>query len=200
MDQKAIEMLELIEKGIENSNKIINDLLEYSREMKLELTQTNLKSILKEALGFIEIPKNVQILDETDSELKMKVDAERMLRVFTNIIKNAVDAMPQGGKLTIESKKSVDNWEIAFSDTGIGMTKCMLEKIWSPLFTTKAKGMGFGLSICKRMVEAHGGKISVESAIAKGTALKIAIPINPPEREEKLWVNIPESLSTTMKT
>jgi signal transduction histidine kinase len=164
------------------------------------LSESNPKAITGEALSLVEIPENVQIMDLTEKEPMIKVDVDKLKRAFVNIIKNAVDAMPQGGKLTIESKKSVDNWEIAFSDTGIGMTKCMLEKIWSPLFTTKAKGMGFGLSICKRMVEAHGGKISVESAIAKGTALKIAIPINPPEREEKLWVNIPESLSTTMKT
>jgi PAS domain S-box-containing protein len=194
MDQKAIEMLELIEKGIENSNKIINDLLEYSREMKLELTQTNLKSILKEALGFIEIPKNVQILDETDSELKMKVDAERMLRVFTNIIKNAVDAMPKGGKLRVTSWKSNNDYRIEFSDTGIGITKCMRDKIWSPLFTTKAKGMGFGLPICKRMVEAHGGKISLEGEIAKGTTVTITLPLEPKPREGETLVNLPEPL------
>ena len=81
------------------------------------------------------------------------------------------------------------------------MTKCVLDKLWSPLFTTKAKGMGFGLPICKRMVEAHRGKISVKSTIAKGSTFTITVPINPArDRGEQVWVNMPESLlSTTTK-
>jgi signal transduction histidine kinase len=194
MDHKAKEMVEIIEKAIEYSNKIINDLLEYSREIKLELTEGNLKAITRDALSLVEIPENIQVVDLTENEPKIKVDVDKLKRVFINMIKNAVDAMPKGGKLTIKSKKATDHWEIGFSDTGMGMPRCMLKKIWAPFFTTKAKGMGLGLAICKRIAEAHGGKISVRSAIAKGTTFTVAIPINPPEREEKVWANIPESL------
>ena len=67
---------------------------------------------------------------------------------------------------------------LSFEDTGVGMTKETLKSIWVPLFTTKAKGMGFGLSICKRIVEAHNGKIKVRSTLGKGTAFKILLPIN----------------------
>jgi len=121
-----------------------------------------------------------------------------MTRVFINIIKNAVDAMPKGGALAIRSKKSNDNIEFSFTDTGQGMTKCVLDKLWSPLFTTKAKGMGFGLPICKRMVEAHRGKISVKSAIAKGSTFTITVPINPQAGiVEQVWVNNQENLVST---
>jgi signal transduction histidine kinase len=79
------------------------------------------------------------------------------------------------------------------------MSKTVLAKLWIPLFTTKARGMGFGLPICKRVVEAHGGNISVESELGKGTTFAITIPLNPKtDGGEKIWVNMPESLLSTM--
>jgi PAS domain S-box-containing protein len=202
MDRKMRDMLGLIEKNIEYANKIINDLLEYSREIKLEITETNLKAIVKNALTLVEIPKKIRILNLTESEPKIKADVQKIQRVFVNMIKNAVDAMPNGGKLTIKSRKTGDNVEIAFADTGIGMSKEIMEKLWTPLFTTKAKGIGLGLSICKRIVEAHGGSISVESKVGKGTTFTVTLPIEPKIKEEggeKIWVKLPESslLTTT---
>jgi len=201
MDEKTGEMLELIEKDIEHLNNIITDLLEYSREIRLELTETAPKSIMKEASSMVEIPKNIQVSDLIQSEPKIEVDVEKMKRVFVNIIKNAIEAMPEGGKLTIKSKESDGNLEIVFTDTGVGMSKETLEKLWTPLFTTKAKGMGLGLAICKRIVEAHGGKIFVESTVGKGSTFTVTIPIKlRMEEDEKVWLNLPESLlSTTTK-
>jgi signal transduction histidine kinase len=184
---KATEMLDIIDKDVEYSNKIVNDLLEYSRAITLELTENNPKSILKDALALVTIPANVQILDLTEDELKIKVDADKMKRAFVNIIKNSFDAMPEGGKLTIKSKKTRDKVEISFTDTGAGVPKETLERLFIPLFTTKARGMGFGLAICKRIIEAHDGKISVESTLGKGTTFTIIIPIEPKlEESDKL--------------
>jgi len=200
IDPKIMEILELIEKDVEHSNNIITDLLEYSKEIRLWITETNLKFILKEALSLVKFPQNIQVLDSTKSKPKIKVDAEKMKRVFVNIIKNAVEAMPKGGKLTISSSESNGNLEVAFTDTGIGMPKDVLEKLWTPLFTTKAKGMGLGLPICKRVIEAHGGSISAESTVGKGTTFTVTIPIRPRlEGGEKIWVNMPESLLSTTK-
>lgn len=198
IDSKTQEMLELMEKDIEYSNKIINDLLEYSGEIRLELTATTPKSIMREVLSLVKVPKKIQVSDLTQSEPKIKVDIGKMKRAFINIIKNAIDAMPKGGKLTIKSKETNGNLEIAFTDTGAGMPKDIAEKVGTPLFTTKAKGMGLGLSICKRFIEAHGGNISVESTVGKGTALKVTIPIQPKlEGGEEEWLNMPESLLLT---
>jgi signal transduction histidine kinase len=191
-------MLGVIEEDIQRSNKIISDLLEYSREIRLEFSETAPKLAMKGALSLVKIPKNIQLKNLARNTPKIRVDVEKMTRVFINIIKNAVDAMPKGGALTIRSKKSNDNVEFSFTDTGQGMTKCVLDKLWSPLFTTKAKGMGFGLPICKRMVEAHGGKISVKSAIAKGSTFTITVPISPEASVgEQVWVNNPEDLVST---
>jgi signal transduction histidine kinase len=97
--------------------------------------------------------------------------------VFTNLIKNATDAMTNGGLLEISSKYSDNEIEFSFVDTGSGMSEDTIKKIFTPLFTTKAQGMGFGLSICKRIVEAHAGKIEVNSVLNKGTQFTITLPI-----------------------
>jgi len=203
VDGKVKEMLELVEKNIAYSNKIINDLLDYSRAIELEPTETSPREILEETLCLVEIPKNIKVKKCVPNRPKIWVDVGKMKRVFVNIIKNAVDAMPQGGTLTITSRKRNNNVEISFVDTGIGMTKKVLEKIWTPLFTTKAKGMGFGLPICKRIVEAHGGSILIESQPGKGTTFTVVVPIKPKIKEggEKVWVKTLESsLLTTTKT
>ena len=201
LDEKSREMLEVIGKDVECSNKIINDLLEYSREIKLDFKETNPYSILRDTLSSLKTPANIQLLNEARKGLKIKVDVDKMQRVFMNIIKNAFDAMPRGGALTIKSEKTGGDVSFSFNDTGVGMSKATIEKLWTPLFTTKAKGMGFGLPICKRIVEAHGGKISIKSTLRKGTTTTVTIPTTPKSHGgESIWVNMPESLlSTTMK-
>ena len=182
-DGKAKEFLDLIERNVEYSDKIISDLLNYSAELHLNLTTTNPKSIISDALRFMPIPKGIHVTDMSRSDTQLIADAEKLRRVAVNLITNAVDAMPEGGTLTISSRQSNGDVEIAFSDTGIGMTKETLEKLGTPLFTTKAKGMGFGLPIVRRIVEAHGGSIFVESTVGKGSTFKVRLPIRPELKE-----------------
>jgi len=197
-DKKVPEMLNLIEDNIRYSDKIIGDLLEYSKETRLELVEITPRSIIQEALSAVKIPKKIRIVNTVKSRPKLRVDKEKMRRVFINIIKNALDAMPKGGTLTIETKTSGDDVAFNVSDTGVGMSKETLRKLWSPLFTTKARGMGFGLSICRRLVEAHGGRINVESHLGSGTKFTIAVSVEPKfEGGERIWVNVPEYLSST---
>jgi PAS domain S-box-containing protein len=191
MDVKGKEMLETIEKSINYSNKIINDLLEYSREIKLELIETTPRLLLNNALSLVEIPEGIRVINATEDNPKTKVDTSKIDRVLVNLTKNAFEAMPHGGTLTINSKLAGDDVEISFNDTGTGMTPEVLGKIWNPLFTTKAKGMGFGLSICKRILEAHGGRISVESTVGVGSTFTVTLPIDPKlvDEPEEIWVN-----------
>jgi len=197
---KTREMLKLIDNQIKHSNKIINDLLDYSKEMKLEISETTPKIITKEVLTTIQVPNTIQVINLTKNSPRIEIDMDKMKRVITNIIKNAVDAMPEGGNLTLRSKMSRNCVEITFTDSGIGIQENVMRRIWTPLFTTKAKGMGLGLPICKRIVEAHEGEISVKSTVGKGTALSITLPIKPkPEGGEEIWVNALESSLLTMK-
>jgi PAS domain S-box-containing protein len=176
-DAKSREMLELIEKDIEHANRIMSDLLEYSRELHLELDDTTPRSIIEQALALVEIPSAIRVSNLTDNQPEVRLDTEKMKRVFVNLIRNAVDAMPHGGELTIQSKESNGNLEVSFSDTGAGITEEVASRIWTPFFTTKAKGVGLGLSISKRIVEAHKGRLSYETKIGKGTSFVATIPL-----------------------
>jgi PAS domain S-box-containing protein len=184
-DYAAKEAIRIIERSIEHSNKIIGDLMEYSAEMRLQPTVTDPRFLTRAALSLVTIPESVRILDETRSEPRMTVHVERVVRVFANLIRNAVEAMPQGGTLRMESR-TTDGWvEIDFADTGLGMTAETMGKLWTPLFTTKARGMGFGLAVSKRIIEAHGGSVSVESIFGKGSTFTVKLPIRPELREVK---------------
>jgi hypothetical protein len=192
LNQEIQTVLKTIDESIEYSNGIIRDLLDYSREVHLELTETNPKSIVKDTLSLLAVPSTIQIYDTTQDKPAIKVDAEKLKRAFVNVVKNAMEAMPEGGKLSITSRESNGNMEIAFADTGTGMTEEVMEKLWTPLHTTRAKGIGFGLPICKRIVEAHGGNISVESTVGKGTTFTFMLPIKPrTEKNKEIIVNEP---------
>jgi PAS domain S-box-containing protein len=183
MDAKTREMFKVIDKSVEHANKIINNLLEYSKEISLEIEEATPKSLLDYILLMIQIPNHIKILDRTHDEPTIWVDSNKMERVFINLMKNAFDAMPEKGTLEIRSRQIGENIEFTFIDTGTGMSEQTKAKIFMPLFTTKAQGMGFGLAICKRIVEAHGGKITMESALGKGTTFTVTLPI-----EQKLKV------------
>ena len=172
------EMLSLIGKDVRRSDKIITDLLEYSREIRLNLLQTDVRSIARNALASVKIPTRIRVVDSTRTQPRMRLDLEKMRRVFVNIIRNAVDAMPKRGILTIASIETGGKLQVIFTDTGEGMTEETMRKVWNPLFTTKAEGMGLGLPITKRFVEAHGGSISVESKLGEGSAFTVTLPIS----------------------
>ncbi len=197
-DEKNREMIEIIEKDIEHSNKIINDLLEYSREIRLDLIETTPRTLMIEALSAVKLPRNVIVSDSSMNEPKIEIDVDKMKRVFVNLINNAVEAMCNGGTLTITSRESDNNVEISVADTGVGMPKEVLSKLWTPLFTTKAKGMGLGLAICKRIVDEHAGTIIVESSVGAGTIFSVTIPKLKTEGGEKIWENRQESLLSTI--
>jgi len=186
MGDKEKEMLTIIQEDVRYSDKIVSDLLDYSRNIRLDLSETNPRLLMGETLSMVAVPQNIRVQDETDATPLLRLDVDKMKRVFINIINNAIDAMPDGGSLRIRARETDHHVEFAFADSGAGMTKEVLDKIFTPLFTTKAKGMGLGLSICKRIVEAHGGKISAESAQGKGTVFTISLPLSAnPTRDEK---------------
>jgi len=175
--KKEKEMLQLIEEGIEHSDKIVSDLVEYSREIQLELTQTDAKSMTRGALMSMKIPSGIRVVDLTKREPKIELDVDRMRRVLVNLIRNAVDAMPKGGTLRIASRESNGDLELSITDTGVGITNETMKDLWIPLHTTKAKGMGLGLPVAKQLVEAHGGHMNVETKVGKGSTFTVTLPL-----------------------
>jgi signal transduction histidine kinase len=174
----GLKMLAIIDKSIKYADKIIDDLLDYGRNIHLEKENSSVKVLIDYVLLTLRVPKNVKIKDQVDTSVLLDVDQGKMQRVFTNLIKNAFDAMPNGGTLEIKGEKVNNEFWVSFADTGIGMTDETIDKLFTPLFTTKAQGMGLGLSICKRILEAHGGTISVASVVNKGTTFIAKLPLS----------------------
>jgi PAS domain S-box-containing protein len=200
-EDQAKAMLEAIEKGVDHSDKIINDLLDYSRNMHLELQVNSVRNVLIDALTMLIIPESVKIINTVSEEPTFRIDKNKIERVFINLVKNAIDAMPKGGTITINCKQANGSVDITFADTGTGIPEESMPKIFSPLFTTKAQGMGFGLAICKRIIEAHGGTIAVETEKGKGATFKVTLPIETKQTDEdgKEWITMPEYLLSATK-
>jgi PAS domain S-box-containing protein len=183
--QQAREMLDAIENSVRYSDRIVSDLLEYSQDLRLEFSETTPKSLARDAFLQVKIPKNITVSDSTSDEPRIQVDVAKIRRLFINLIENAIDAMPTGGELTVSSKVSNDNLEVNFADTGKGIPENVLQKLWKPLITTKPKGLGLGLAICKRIAEAHGGSMSFASKAAEGTTFTLSLPIMPRQEGAK---------------
>jgi signal transduction histidine kinase len=179
-DSREKEMMDIVDKAVEHANKIVGSLLEYSAEIRLEIEECSPKELLDYVLLMVQVPEGIRVADRTLYEPTIWVDVNKMERVFLNLIKNAFDAIPAKGTLEVRSKRVGENVEIAFVDDGVGMSEQTLAKVFTPLFTTKAKGMGFGLAICKRIVEAHGGKIRAASSLGRGTTFTVTLPIEYP--------------------
>jgi signal transduction histidine kinase len=176
MDETGQAMLQTIDDCVLYSDRIVQNLLDYSSEIKPDKIEAYPKKLIDSVLSKCVIPNNINIINGVSDELTVRVDPNKIERVFTNLIVNSVDAMQTGGTIIVSGKKTGEFVQIDFSDTGSGIPKKVLEKIWTPFFTTKAKGMGIGLSICKRIVDAHEGKIEILSTEGKGTTFSIFLP------------------------
>jgi PAS domain S-box-containing protein len=176
-DAEVTEMLGMIQGGVDSADKIIAELLDYSREIRLELTETNAKEVVQAAIQQVKVPANVEIRNLTQQTPSLLIDIGKTERVFVNLIGNAVDAMPAGGILTITTTESNQTLEISFADSGEGIPDQVMRDLWKPLKTTKSKGTGLGLPICKRIVDAHGGQIECETILGKGTTFTIKLPL-----------------------
>jgi PAS domain S-box-containing protein len=175
--QKAMEMLQIINESISHADKIIRDLKDFSAPKKPMLEKTNINAVVKEALSQAEAPKNVEVTIELGQVPEILADKDMIRRVFLNSAVNGIQAMKNGGRLKVSTKKKNGFVEVSFRDTGVGIPKENVEKIFSPFFTTKAKGMGMGLAICKKFVEIHGGRIEVESGKGKGSTFTVKLPV-----------------------
>jgi PAS domain S-box-containing protein len=171
-------LLERIERQLEYMNKIVSDLQDYARPIKPELIGVDVLSFAKETLSTIPIPKNIEVSVKPGSDATLvMLDPAMMKRVLTNLITNAIQAMPNGGALKIGMSTTKDTVSIEVADTGVGISEENLAKIFQPLFTTKSKGQGLGLPVCKRLVEGHGGSIEVKSKVGEGTTFTIDLPL-----------------------
>jgi signal transduction histidine kinase len=173
------ESIAFIEEQVSYINKIVSDLQDYARPLKPELNEISILDVLEASIATISIPKNVHLIVQADKQLpKIKLDSTLLKRVLVNLITNSVQAMPNGGRLTLKTCMDACNVMVSVEDTGVGIPNEIKHKIFQPLMTTKSKGQGFGLAVAKRLVEAQNGTISFESERGMGTKFILSFPLN----------------------
>ena len=171
------ESLAEIEKNVEYIDKIVQDLQDFAKTLKPVAKETDLEEVFNEVLFKSDIEEKVEASCEVQNEARKLVsDPDLLKRILSNLVSNSVQAMPMGGKLMILAFKDADAVVITVEDTGVGIPEEVRPKLFTPLFTTKAKGQGFGLAVIKRMTEAMGGSVTFESEVDKGTKFIVRLP------------------------
>lgn len=178
--------LQLIVEQADRCKKIVGGLLNFARKSKVTLSEVNVNRLIKDGLKTFVLPRNIKLNFQVRTiDPIIECDHDQMVQVFSNLFKNAVDAMPQGGELGITIEDDLAQKEVIFEvyDTGVGIAKESLERMFEPFFTTKenGKGTGLGLPIIYGIVKMHRGNIKVESNAdpsvgPTGTVFKVSMP------------------------
>jgi PAS domain S-box-containing protein len=176
-DSTIKEYLNIIETEVNNSEKTITDLLDYSREPVPSREETDITQLLEEVMNRLPAPESIQVtMDADDSLPPVMIDGRQIGMVLANLLTNAYQAMPSGGILDIAIDHQDGQIIIAMHDTGSGISAEKIESIFEPFYTTKPKGIGLGLAISKTLVEVNGGQITVESAENEGSTFTLSLP------------------------
>ncbi len=197
-DEAALETINLVDRGIDHLNKLTVDVTQFSRQRELERAEVDLHEVLDASLDLVtdKIREKSTPVEKNFSAgpLRAECDADQLRQVFVNLFANAVDASADGSPVTISTERVTgerrrrqrgDNGgrgraafaRISVADQGSGMDEATRARIFEPFFTTKKRGTGLGLAIAKRIVEQHGGLLTVESAPGQGTRFTIDLPL-----------------------
>ncbi|PVX23522.1 MAG: hypothetical protein CW716_11935 [Candidatus Bathyarchaeum sp.] len=172
------ETLQAIHNSVDYADNIVKDLQSFASKREPLFKKTDINTLVKETFTQIKQPENVETVIELDELPKIEADNDMIKRIFVNLAINGIQAMEEkGGTMKVSTRKANGFIEVKFEDTGVGITKDNITKIFTPFFTTKAQGMGVGLPICKRFVDIHEGNIKVESKEGKGSIFTVNLPI-----------------------
>ncbi len=184
-EHKKHRMLKVLDCEADRLNKVLTAFLSFAKPQPLQSTRINLINKVEEVIGLLKmqaVSANIEIIrDFADSPPLIKLDEGQMGRVFLNIMLNAMQAMPDGGKLTVSIKKAIldkkEGLQLNIGDTGCGIKPEDMSDIFNPFFTTKSNGTGLGLAICYRIIKEHQGNIKITSRPQQGTLVSLWIPI-----------------------
>ncbi|MGM9928445.1 MAG: PAS domain-containing protein [Bacillus sp. (in: firmicutes)] len=175
------EHLEIILDEINRVNNIVEEFMMMAKPQKELYYKNNLVDIVKNTLALFSYEakkkKVVLSLNNSDEGIFVLCDENKLKQVFLNLIKNGIEAMPDGGTLTIQVQKNKDNVCVIVKDTGVGISQSELRKLGDPFFTTKETGTGLGLMVSYKIIENHQGKIEIESELGKGATFMIHLPL-----------------------
>jgi len=184
-DERLLDRIKIISEQIIKCQKTIRNLLDFSRKSTCEKKLCNIHHLINNTLLLVEHRLKIHKINLRktfdDNVPPLLVDGNQIQQVILNLVNNAVDALPQGGDMFIETRlnKEAKSVEVAFEDNGVGISSEDQKRVFEPFFTTKepGKGTGLGLSICNNIISAHNGKITIESRVGNGTKFIISLPI-----------------------
>jgi two-component system NtrC family sensor kinase len=176
-----VKQLALVQRESERCSAIVRNLLDFARERPLQLKDVNLNAVVEEVVTLVANQtaiQGVELLKDLAPLPPVEADFGQMRQAFVNIVVNAIEAMPKGGRITVTSRPlpADDMVEVAIEDNGPGIPPEVQRRVFDPFFTTKEKGTGLGLSVVYGIVERHKGRVSVESEQGKGTRFVICLP------------------------
>jgi signal transduction histidine kinase len=180
-DDSVKEYLNIIKNEIAGSERIVSDLLDSVRTQPPHPEVVGVAELIGQTLRKYTVPSSVTVkLDIPATLSPLRVDAMQIQQVFRNLISNGVEAMPEGGSLEISAIENKQDGTVTVSvcDSGIGMTPEQLAKLFQPLFTTKARGIGLGLVVVKNLTQANGGRVDVQSEPGRGTMFTVTLPMD----------------------
>jgi len=174
--------VEVIIRNTERINFLITELLNCARPPELNIEPHDIHEVLESVLDSVRTTiasRHIKVHKSLKAELsEINVDNEQIKRVFSNMVINAVESMPENGRMTVGTKNDGNYFVVKIEDTGEGISDEDIIRIFDPFFSTKPSGVGLGLSICYGVVVSHGGIIGVESEMGKGTVFTISLPIS----------------------
>jgi signal transduction histidine kinase len=179
--EEYLSFTELILKEVRRVNEIIEQFLTLSRPFQINVKPSSLQDLLTHLVTLFQeeaSSQGIRLQATIPPDLPLiKMDEEKLTQAFINIMKNGMQAMEQGGLLQIETQFLKDRVKVAIIDTGDGIPSGQMEKIFNYYYTTKEKGVGLGLPIAHRIIEAHGGQLKVESQEGIGTRVIVTLPL-----------------------
>jgi len=179
-DPKIAKHIKIIESEIQQANGIINEILTYSRQRELKPELVKLNHWLEELLSVYPFPPHIELVKWLDAaDPTLSIDATEMQQSIRNLIGNGIEVMPppKGGKITVRTRIPEPGWvQIDIGDSGAGIPPDVLDKIFAPFFTTKARGTGLGLAVVRKVIDRHKGRVDVESQVGVGTTFKLFLP------------------------
>ena len=170
------EMFGIIERNLKHADNILDDWKELTLRKKITRIRINVRKLTEEVISSMMVPENVEAETDIPSDLVYLLDMRGMSRVLTNLVTNALEAMPEGGRLVVSAQRDGEGLVIAVSDTGKGIPAEHQEKLFKPFFTTKPTGVGLGLAYVKETVESHGGTVEYKATPGGGTSFTMRIP------------------------
>jgi len=175
------EFIEIQIKETERLNNVVEDFLRMARQQPLALSDCSiveeLETIVKLTENQAKLASVAVIAAFTDRSIRVKADGEKLRQAFLNIMINAIQATPPGGTVRIAADRIQGGCLITFGDSGAGVDRQTLDRMYEPFFTTKSDGTGLGLAITRKIIEGHGGTIAIESEPGKGTTVSIHLPL-----------------------